>query len=145
MTQAPHPVPPGDHRDTRPLSTSDERLWAILAHLGPLVVAAVTVGTLGFLAPLVIWLVLRDRSALVADQAKEALNFQITVAVVSVALWALGLFFGWIPFLGGLVTGLVTAVGILVWIVTVVLAVIAAVTVGRNDLYRYPFTLRLVK
>lgn len=144
MTQEPPFAPSGGY-DARPLSRSDERTWAILAHVLPLVVAAITVGTLGFLAPLVIWLVLRDRSTFVADQAKEALNFQITVAAIGIAGWILNLLFGWIPLLGGLVGGLVWLVLALVWIATIVLAVIAAVTASRFEPYRYPFTLRLVK
>ena len=55
------------------MSESDERLWAMLAHLGGIV--------LGFVAPLVVWLVYRERSAFLDDQGKEALNFQIAVTI----------------------------------------------------------------
>jgi uncharacterized Tic20 family protein len=143
-TEQPHP-PLERHGGARPLSPSDERTWAILAHVSPLVLAAITVGTLGFIAPLVIWLVLRERSTFVDDQAKEALNFQITVAIVGVVGMVLRTIFGWIPLLGGLVSGIVWVVLTVVWIATIVLAVIAAITAARHEAYRYPFTLRLVK
>src|SRR5450830_1841923 len=58
-----------------PMSDSDQRLWATLAHIGPII--------LGFIAPLVIWLVYRERGQYVEDQSKEALNFQITVAIAA--------------------------------------------------------------
>jgi uncharacterized protein len=131
MTQ--YPPPPDQPSASRPLSQSDERTWAIFAHIGPLILMALSIGTLGFLAPLVIWLVLRDRSAFVADQAKEALNFQITLLIVVVIGWVLTIVLvGW----------LVLAAA---WIAGLVLAIIAAITVNRYELYRYPLTLRLVK
>src|SRR5665647_1740984 len=58
-----------------PMSDSDQRLWATLAHIGPIVI--------GFVAPLVIWLIYRERGLYVADQSKEALNFQITLTIAA--------------------------------------------------------------
>src|SRR5450830_1097445 len=66
-----------------PLSDSDQRLWATLAHIGPLV--------LGVVAPLVVWLIYRERGHYVADQSKEALNFQITVLIASIAVFILSI------------------------------------------------------
>lgn len=131
MTQT--PPPPDQPYGPRPLSQSDERTWAIFAHIGPLIVAALSAGTLGFLAPLIIWLLLRDRSAFVADQAKEALNFQITLLIAIIIGWVtVAILVGWLI--------LVAA-----WILGLVLAIIAAITVNRYELYRYPIILRLVK
>ncbi|GAA1983179.1 DUF4870 domain-containing protein [Isoptericola halotolerans] len=130
MTQVP---PPDQPYGPRPLSRSDERTWAILAHIGPLVLLALSAGTVGFLAPLVIWLVLRDRSAFVADQAKEALNFQITLLLVSLVGWLLtNVLIGWLVLLAA-------------WITALALAIVAAVTVNRDEAYRYPVALRLVR
>jgi len=127
--QPPYP-PPG--YGPRPLNPSDERTWAIIAHIGPLVVATLTAGVLGFLAPLVIWLVLRDRSAYVADQAKEALNFQITLLigyVVSIILMIVIVgFFTWF----------------VVWVISIVFAILAAIAANRHEWYRYPMTIRFV-
>ncbi|ANC29824.1 DUF4870 domain-containing protein [Isoptericola dokdonensis] len=140
MTQsspAPAPAP-------RPLSRSDERMWAIFAHVGPLIVAALSVGLLGVLAPLVIWIALRDRSAYVADQAKEALNFQIGVLVASAVGLVLRNVLGDIPLIGWLFAAVGSVLLAVVWIAALVLAILAAVAVNRHELYRYPFTLRLV-
>jgi hypothetical protein len=69
----------------------------------------------------------------VAEQAKESLNFQITV-------FLLGLLF--------LSLALVLIGFVLLWVlglVDLVLVIIAAVQVSGGKPYRYPFCLRLVK
>ena len=48
-------------------------MWAIGAQLGGLL--------LGFVAPLIVWLVYRERSAFLDRTAKEALNFQLTILI----------------------------------------------------------------
>jgi uncharacterized Tic20 family protein len=75
----------------------------------------------------------------VDDQAKEALNFNITVAIVAVVLVLLT-----VMTLG---IGLVIAipVGIVVGIAWLVFTIIAAIKANEGVRYRYPFTLRLVK
>ncbi|MEL7974537.1 DUF4870 domain-containing protein [Isoptericola sp. F-RaC21] len=115
-----------------PLSPSDERTWAMVAHLGPPVLALLSFGLLAFLTPLLVWLFLRDRSAYVADQAKESLNFQITLLigyVVSAILFLV--FIGFILWAA-------------VWIASIVFAILAAVAVNRHEAYRYPINIRLV-
>ena len=103
----------------------DEKLWAIGAHLGPLV--------LGVIAPLVVWLVFRDRSAFLDRTAKEALNMQISyliyflVAGISIIL------------LIGLV--LLPLVGI-AWLV---LMIMATVKVASFEDFRYPAIIRFIK
>jgi len=112
------PAPP-------PLSDSDQRLWATLAHIGPIII--------GFVAPLVIWLIYKDRGRYVADQAKEALNFQITVTIA--ATISSILIFAFI--------GIVLLPAVL--IVALVLMIMAAIAANKGQAYRYPVTLRLVK
>ncbi len=63
------PLPPA------PLSPSDERTWAMLAHLSVLLNLAT--GFLGPVAALIIYLVYRDRSRFVAYHALQALVFQL--------------------------------------------------------------------
>ena len=65
----PPPVPPS----AAPLNPADEKLWATLVHLGGLF--------LGFLAPLIGYLVLRDRGPFVRAQTATALNFQLTLII----------------------------------------------------------------
>lgn len=105
-----------------PLRPDEERTWSLLAHLG---------GILGFLPSLVIWLVFKGRGPFLDDQAKEALNFQITVTLAAIVAFVLSFV---IPFLP-----------MLVWVANVVFCILAAVAVSKGQWYRYPATLRLVK
>lgn len=108
-----------------PLSDSDARLWSLLAHLGGLLFS--------FVAPLVIWLVFRERSRFVDEHAKEALNFQIALVIAYVVGSVLTLV------LIGFV--ILAAAGI----AALVFSILAAVAANKGEPYRYPVTLRLVK
>lgn len=102
----------------------DERNLAMLSHL---------LGIFsGFVGALVLWLVKREESGFVAEQAREALNFQITMAIAVVASIMLKLLL-----IGFLLLPLV-------FIINFVFCLIAAVTASKGQAYRYPFTLRLI-
>lgn len=73
------------------LSPSDERTWAMLAHLSMLL--NLVTGFLGIVAALLIFMVYKDRSRYVANQALQSVLFQVVVwfgggAVVGIA-WAI--------------------------------------------------------
>jgi uncharacterized Tic20 family protein len=122
---------------------SEDRNWAMAAHLCGLLWLAGGSGLIFFpfgilvlftmVGPLIIWRTKGSDSAFIADQAKESLNFQITV-------FLLGLVF--------LVLAFVLIGFVLLWIlglVNLILVIIAAVQVSDGKPYRYPFCLRLVK
>ncbi|HEY0333987.1 MAG TPA: DUF4870 domain-containing protein [Stenotrophomonas sp.] len=116
-----------------PITTAapqDERTMALVAHL---------LGILTWLiGALVIWLVNKDANPakpFVVDQAKEALNFQITIGIAYVVAVILTI----ISF------GLLFFLPTLVWIANLVFCILAAVKANNGETYRYPFTLRLVK
>ena len=100
------------------------RTWAIIAHIG----GAFT----NWLVPLVIYLIKKSDPGGVFDaaQAKEALNFQITVfiAYVLLTVTVIGAFLLIVPML---------------W--SFVFSIIAAVKASNGINYRYPLTLRLIK
>lgn len=132
----PHdPVPPVDPVPPPPVGgspTAEERQWAMFAHLSALL-GLVTAGWACFLGPLVIWLVKKDTMPFVNDQAKEALNFNITVMIAGAICWIL--VFVLIGF-------------VLLWalaIVWIVFTIIAAIKANEGVAYRYPFALRLIK
>ncbi len=108
-----------------------EQVWAMLCHLGTLSGFFIPFGNV--LAPLIIWVVLKDESPLVADQGKEALNFQISVFIYALAASLLILIVIGIPLL------------IAVVIFDVVVTIIASVKAGEGHFYRYSFNLRLIK
>ena len=102
--------------------TSDEKTLALLAHVLTFVFP--------ILAPLIIYLVKKDESSFVAYHAKESLNFQISLFIICFALF-------------------ITIIGILVvWIVAIlgyVFVIVATIRASEGRLYRYPFSIRLIK
>jgi uncharacterized Tic20 family protein len=121
---------------------AEERQWAMFSHLSALLGGLLTsaVGGWGFfLGPLVIWLLKKDTMPFVADQAKEALNFNITVSAVFLVLMILGFLTLGIGFL--LIGPLMMVIGVL----ALVFIVIAAIKANEGVAYRYPMTVRLVK
>jgi len=116
-----------------------QRQWALFAHLSAL--SAVVTGGLGaIIGPLIIWLVKKDTMPFVDDQGKEALNFNITVGIVSIVLMFLGTLLV-VILIGFLFYFLAFLVGIY-WLV---MTIIAGIKANEGVAYRYPFTLRLVK
>jgi uncharacterized protein len=112
--------------------SENERTWGMLAHLSAL--AGLLFPLVGIvLGPLAVYLGRRDNSAFVAQHAKEALNFNITVLIGAVVCMILMMVF--VGFLFG--TGLFVA-----WLV---LTLIAAIKASEGQLYRYPVSLRLIK
>jgi len=86
-----------------------------------------------FVGPLIIWLLKKDEDAFIDSQGKEALNFQITVALASVVAMALSC----------IVIGvfLMPVIGVL----DLVFGIIACVKSSNGEDYKYPISLRLVK
>ncbi|MEI7036396.1 DUF4870 domain-containing protein [Fulvimonas yonginensis] len=136
------PPPPGDQApppepiEPSGMPTHEERQWALFAHLSALLGGLVTSTFLGLgclIGPLIIWLLKKDSLPFVDDQAKEALNFNITVAIAAMVCGVLMFVligFVLLPLLG------------LAWLVFVIIASIKA---NEGERYRYPFTLRLIK
>lgn len=101
--------------------SSDDKLWALLAHLSYFV--------LGVFGPLIIWLVKREESVFVEDQAKEALNFQLSVLIVSLLC---------------AVTVCLIPVTIVVAIGGIVYSIIGGIKAYEGVAYRYPYTFRII-
>lgn len=118
VPQSYRPAPP-------PMRPDEEKLWAIGAHLGPLV--------LGVIAPLVVWLVFRERSAFLDRTGKEALNMQISYLIYFVVA---GLS---VIVLIGLI--LLPIVGV-AWLV---LMIMATIKVANFEDFRYPAIIRFIK
>ena len=117
---SPPPAPGGE-------ASQDQRTMALLAHILGIFT--------GFLGSLIIWLVNKDNpeKSFVTDQAKEALNFQITLIIAY--------------FISGILT--LVLIGFLLLaalgIGNLVLCIIAAMKANNGERYRYPLTLRLIK
>jgi uncharacterized Tic20 family protein len=107
------------------LSQSDERLWAMLGHLGAII--------LWFIAPLVVMLTQGEKSPFVRRQAVESLNFQITLTIAHIVSFVL-----WIVLIGILFTIVLSIAGL-------VFMILAGHRRQQGEDYRYPVNLRLVK
>ena len=109
------------------IADGQDKTFAIFAHLGGLFTS--------WLAPLIIYLIKKDdpNFSFATDQAKEALNYQITLFFVYIICFIL--FF--------------VLIGIfLLWIVVVtnlIFCIIASVKSSNGIAYRYPINLRLIK
>lgn len=125
-----------------PLRPDEDRMWSMLSHI------LTIVGS--FLAPLIIYLVFRDRGPLTRDQAREALNFQITaiiaglgVGIVSGILLGVGaaVLSGGLLILSGIAYLLILALAILV----IVWVVLGGIRAYNGVQYRYPVCIRFIK
>ena len=122
--------------------TAEERQWAMFAHLSALLGGLVTgwIGGWGwFLGPLIIWLMKKDSMPFVNDQAKEALNFNITVAIIFVILTILGIVTLGVGFLIALPLMIIIGIAALVFII------MAAIKANEGIADRYPFAMRFIK
>lgn len=111
--------------------TDDDRTWGAVAHLSALSGLLIPFGSM--LGPLLVWRTRGQRTAFVGDQALEALNFNISVALALVTCLILVWLFVGI---------LLTSVLVIYWIIMTVVATLKA---GEGHSYRYPITLRLIK
>jgi uncharacterized protein len=135
--ETPTPPPP-----IQGVPSAEEKQWAMFVHLSALLGAVFTGVWFGwgcFIGPLVIWLIKRDTMPFVADQGKEALNFNITVALIGLVMLVFV-----IMTLG---IGLLVAVpvGLIVGLAWLVFTIIGAIKASEGVAYRYPIALRLIK
>lgn len=110
--------------------SKDEKLWAMLCHLSALVGFVIPFGNI--IAPLIIWVIKKDEYPLVADQGKEAVNFQISMTIYFIAAVIL----------------IFVAIGIallpIIALFGLIMIVIASIKANEGEKYRYPLTIRLI-
>lgn len=104
--------------------SQDDKNLAMLSHLLGIFFS--------FLGPLIIWLIKKDQSKFVEQEAREALNFQITVLIGYMIAWVLTMIL--IGFL----------LHLAIWCVNIAFCIMAAVATSKGQSYRYPFAFRLV-
>lgn len=117
---APPPAPAG-------VAPQEDRTLALITHLSGIL--------LSFIVPLIIWLTNKDKpeKSWLNDQAKEALNFQITIVIAYVICMVLA-----IIVIGGLLMPVV-------WLINIIFSILAGIKANEGVAYRYPFALRLIK
>ncbi|MDN6535171.1 MAG: DUF4870 domain-containing protein, partial [Yaniella sp.] len=88
---------------------------------------------LGFLAPLIVWLIYRDRSQTLDQQGRTALNWQISAVIYAVVSSVLMF----------LLVGFVTLFAVAV--LDIVFCIIAAVKAGDREAWRYPLSIPFLR
>ena len=116
---------PPAYTPAQPLSPSDEKLWATLVHVGGIII--------GFISPLLGYLLLKDRSQFVGENSKNALNFQITIVIAYIVGWIL--------------TFVIVGIFILLaaWVVNIIFSIMGAVAANKGQVYKYPLTIAFIK
>jgi uncharacterized protein len=131
----PTPAPAAAPQPAQPLSESDDKLWASLAHFG---------GVLFILPSLLIYLILKDRGPKVRVEAKEALNWQITFLIVFVVWQIIGAILT-VPLLFTPLAFLPALIGFLLWALNAILSIVGGIKVNGGGSYRYPVAFRFIK
>jgi uncharacterized Tic20 family protein len=108
-----------------PLSPADEKMWSVLVHIGGIF--------FGWLAPLIGYLLLKDRGPFVRYNVVAALNFQLTLLIAYVAGFATVFFI--VGFL------IIFAASVL----AIVFGILAAVATNNGQYYRYPLSIEFVR
>lgn len=118
----PPPIPEQQQSQEIP---QDSKNLAMLCHLLGLLT--------NFLGPLILWLIKKDEDTFVDEQGKEALNFQITIALAYIV--------------GSATTCIIIGFILLAvaLIANIVFSIMACIAASKGEHYRYPATLRLIK
>ncbi|MHC4947877.1 MAG: DUF4870 domain-containing protein [Planctomycetota bacterium] len=124
---SPVSVAPSGRLHAEGLSESD-RNYVVWLHVSA-VLAFFVLGPGAVAAPLVMWLLRRERSAFVDDHGREVVNMTLTGAIL-------------------FVVGVVTLIGLVAWsvwaIVVLVNIVRGSIAASNGEYFRYPVTIRFL-
>ena len=123
-------------------ASQEDRTLAMLTHLSGII--------LGFIVPLVIWLVNKDKSEFASAHAREAVNFNLSMFLYALAAGVIGIVLvgatvltlgigALITIPAGIVLLCVIAAIAVMWLVC---SVLAAIRAWNGEHYRYPLTMR---
>lgn len=104
-----------------PVAASDEKTWGILMHIGGIF--------FGFISPLIVWLIYRERSQTLDQQGRAALNWHISYMIYMIASYVLAFII--IGFL------MILAVAVL----DLIFCIIAAVKASDREAWKYPLSI----
>jgi len=107
-----------------PVSPSDARMWALLANLGGILFSVI--------APLIVYVIYKDRDPFVRRASSQALNFQIFVLIGYAISGILML----------ILVGFITALA--VWVCSIIFPILAAIAANKGEDYDYPLIPQLV-
>ena len=115
------------------MEESKEKVLAVFSHLGGLIPCCF----LPIIIPFFVWITKGEESPFVNRQAKEALNFQISLSIYFACCWLLVFTILGIP---------IAFIAFIVFVITnFVCSIIGAVKTSQKITYNYPMNLRLIK
>ena len=150
------PMTPSDTMAGPVAAPDSERHWAASAHIAALLLALMTswmAGIAGVVGAGIVYLTKRDDSDFVAEHAREAVNFNlsmflyacmavaIAIALVGVTILTLGIGLILTVPAGLLLVAACAGIAVL-WLVC---SIIAAVKAWNGERYRYPLSIRLLR
>lgn len=117
-----------------------QRGLAVVAHVTGLLGNITTVGWLGFVGPLVVWLLTKNTDPWARSQAAGAFNFNLSMWILNAIAWAsITLWFLVIPIF----------ISVILWVVVFVMVlwchIKAAVRASSGRDYRYPWQLPILR
>lgn len=89
---------------------------------------------LGIIASLILWIMKKDTSRFIDDQGREAVNFQLSIIIVLVAITVVTMVVHFLSFLSPIVG-----------LASLILAIMGGLKANEGVAYRYPFNFRLIK
>ena len=109
----------------------EERDWALFSHLSSFAGFLFPFGNL--IAPLIMWQIKKEEMPFGSAQAKECLNFQISLTIYALISAALILIF----------IGILALLAL--FVIDIVFTLIAAIKASNGLPYQYPLTIRFLK
>lgn len=112
---------------------NDENMYGMLAHLSPLIISAISGGGLGFIGPLIIYMMRKEKNDKSVENAKNALNFFITFAIIAIICIVLSWLI--IPIILLAIAGIIA----LIW------SIMGSVKANNGEVYKYPICINFIK
>lgn len=135
---APTPTPKPAPAPAPPSGDAQARQWNMFCHLAALAGFVFPFGNI--LGPLIVWQIKKNEIPSVDEHGRAALNFQITVAIATLACAILGFIGMFLCFVGIIFFFAAMAI----WLGAVVLAIMAGIKANNGETYKYPFSLKIV-
>jgi uncharacterized Tic20 family protein len=139
--------PPGPAAPPPGYPSSEDKMYALIAHFGGAAGSFISGGLLAFVGPLIAYAARGNQSPVVKEHAKAALNFFIPISAVAAVLFVGGFCQGLLHL--GLIDLLVGAVlwllHIAVWLLGTIFGIVAGVKANEGTLYKYPFSFPVIK
>ncbi len=98
-----------------------------------LAMACHLLGLVGFIGPLIIWLLKNNESPAVDKNGKESLNFQISMLIYLIGAWISSF----------ILIGFVLFPAVIIF--NYVMVIIAAVKTSKGEDFKYPLCIRFIK